>query len=110
MRGRKPKYYPTFTPEEIELARGILRQSNAAYAQVRRAKLLIVLVEEPAIANREAARRIDAHEQFVHKWREIWTMGEFRLEDLPRPGRPPVFSPSTDRDGQEAGLRTARPA
>ena len=110
MRGRKPQYHPTFLPEEIERARELLRRSSAPYAQVRRAKLVVLLFEEPRISNVEAARRIDAHEQFVHKWREIWTMGDFRLEDLPRPGRPPAFPPSGRCDGQEDRLRVARPA
>jgi transposase len=110
MRGRKPQYHPTFLPEEVAQARELLRQSNAPYAQVRRAKLLVLLVEEPKISNVEAARRVDAHVQFVHKWREIWTTGEFRLEDLPRPGRPRAFSPSGRGHGQEDCLRVARPA
>jgi hypothetical protein len=110
MRGRKPMYYPTFTPEEVERARELLRQSNAPYAQARRAKLLVLLVAEPGIRNREAAERLGVHENFVHKWREVWTMSEFRLEDLPRPGRPPVFSPSDRGDGQADRVRAARPA
>lgn len=110
MRGRKPMFYPTFSSEELELVEQTLRRSNAPYAQVRRAKLAKLLAEEPAIRNVEAARRLGVHEQFVHKWRQKWTEGDFGLEDMPRPGRPRHFSPSAHHDHQGGGLRTARSA
>jgi Winged helix-turn helix len=110
MRGRKPMYYPTFSIEEMEVVEQTLRRSNAPFGHVRRAQLAKLLAEEPTIANVEAARRLGVHEQFVHKWRQRWTEGEFCLEDLPRSGRPRDFSPSVDHDDQEHRLRIARPA
>lgn len=110
MRGRKPLYHPTFSAEDLALVEETLRRSNSPHAWVRRALLAKLLAEEPDIRNAEAARRLQVHVQFVHKWRQRWTEQDFGLEDDPRPGRPRDFSPSTLGDHQVDRLRTAESA
>jgi transposase len=41
----------------------------------------------------EAGRRLGLHEQSVRHWRKRWCGEGLVLEDRPRSGRPPKFSP-----------------
>ncbi len=93
-RGRSPQYYPTFTTEQIEKARQIVAMHHAPYIQVQRAKLMIRLAEDPQISNQELAELIGAHRNMITKWRSRWTQGDIRLEDQPRSGCPPTFTPT----------------
>jgi transposase len=59
---------------------------------VIRAKL--VLYAAQGLANDEIASRIDTARQIVSKWRKrFFEQGVAGLEELPRQGRPSVFSP-----------------
>lgn len=94
MRGRKPESRPTFTPEQIGKAQEAVRKHNTPQAKARRAHLVLLLAEDPGMTSSEAGRRVGLHPQTVLKWRQRWCAGDFSLEDSPRSGRPPVFSPS----------------
>jgi transposase len=62
---------------------------------VVRAKLILFAAEE--LENREIAERLDLPRPKVSKWRKRFFMERLAgLEDRPRRGRPPVFSPSPD--------------
>lgn len=110
MPGPQPLFQPKFTASERAQVRGLLRRSNVPYAQARRAKLANLLAVEPSISSPEAARQLGVHEQFVRKWRRRWSRQGFSLQELPRPGRPPVFSPEAGGHRQERRVRAARPA
>ena len=107
MRGPPPEFQPVFSRQERQQVQALLRRSNAPYAQVRRAKLAELLATRPGISSPEAARILGVHEQFVRKWRRRWVRQGFGLEDLPRPGRPRVFSPTDHHSHQKYRLRTA---
>ena len=94
MPGPAPSYRPTFTEEDFQEAQCIARSYTAPHSHVRRARLAIVLAERPSIDSAEAGRLIGWHPQTVLKWRRRWERDGFTLTDLPRPGRPPTFSPS----------------
>jgi len=88
MPGPAPQYRPTFRPEELQACREIVRQHHASHMHVQRAKLALLLAENPALSTAELARRMGTGTSFVWVWRKRWTVRGFTLEDLPRPGRP----------------------
>jgi transposase len=87
------QYNPTFSDEDIQKVRELCRRHSAPHTQVQRAKVALLLIENPGIHSAEVARRLAMHEQTVRKWRKRWTQRGFQLEDDPRPGRPRRFSP-----------------
>jgi len=65
---------------------------TSPYRDVIRAK--IVLYAAQGLGNDEIARRLDTPRQVVSKWRKrFFEQGMTGLEELPRQGRPGVFSP-----------------
>ena len=90
--------------------RGELKRRASAYTgpywRVVRAK--IVLLSAQGLANVEIAARLDTSPQVVYRWRKRFFEHRLKgLEDLPRSGRPRVFSPLGERRDQGVGLRTA---
>lgn len=93
MPGPRPSFQPVLTPADVAQAELVARRHNAPHAQVRRAQLVLLLAQEPAMTSPEAARQLGLHEQTVRNWRRRWTRDGFSLTDRPRPGRPRRFSP-----------------
>ena len=87
MPGPQPKYQPTFQPKQLEHARDLVRQRTSPHAQAQRARLAMLLAENPRLPNPEAAKLLGVHENTVRYWRKRWVDEGFRLEDKPRPGR-----------------------
>lgn len=80
------------TQSEKEKLESLARKYTSAYYRVIRAK--IVLMAAHGIDNDEIGRRLNLPRQIVSKWRERFFERRFEgLEDEPRKGRPPVFSP-----------------
>ena len=87
------------TPYRIELSddeRSVIEQrarsSNAPYRQVIRAR--IVLYVAAGMENAEIATRLDSTREFVSRVRKRFFAERLKaLEERPRPGRPPRFSP-----------------
>jgi transposase len=70
----------------------IARRYTSPYRDVIRAK--IVLYAAQGLPNDEIALRLDTPRQVVSKWRKrFFEEGLAGLEELPRQGRPGVFSP-----------------
>ena len=107
MPGPAPAYQPTFGADDLAHCRRVIRQHSAPQAQVARAKLALLLHEQPALDNVAAGRRLGKHENWVRYWRRTWVREGFRLSDKPGRGRKPAFSPPAGRHGQGAGLRAA---
>ena len=93
MPGPLPKYQPHFTAEEGAQAQQVVRQYHASHAKVRRAKMVLLLAEDPAIPTPTLAALAGVHQNTALKWRRRWGKEGFSLEDRPRSGRPPQFSP-----------------
>ena len=96
-----------FCIEPTEEQRAILekraRTHTAPYWEVVRAKIVLLAAEE--ISNKEIAARLDTSAQVVSKWRKrFYEEGVCGLEDRPRSGRPPTFSPRDEGRGEGAGL------
>ena len=105
-RGAVSPFVIVLTAKERQELEGRARCYTASYAQVVRAK--IVLMAADGLANVEIAARLDTSAQVVHRWRKRFFEQRLEgLEDRPRSGRPRVFSPLGERRGQGVGLRAA---
>lgn len=66
--------------------------AKAAHRQVIRARIILAAAEDTA--NAVIAAELKVHVDTVRKWRRrFWTRGLAGLEDAPRSGRPPAFTP-----------------
>lgn len=93
MAGRPCTYRPDFTPDALEMCRELIRRRQAPYVEVQRARLALLLHSEPGLDSVAAAHELGLSKQAVRKWRKRWCQEPFALEDQPRSGRPPIFSP-----------------
>lgn len=84
---------PTFTEEDLMEAKLVAHSHHASHVKVTRARLALLLAENPTIHHTEAGKTLGIHEQTVLKWRRRWCKLGFSLDDSPRTGRPETFSP-----------------
>jgi transposase-like protein len=90
---RKSPYVIELTPDEKRRLESVSHRYTASYYSVVRAR--IVLLAAQGIDNDEIARRLELPRQVVSKWRKRFFEERIAgLEDRPRRGRPPAFSPS----------------
>jgi len=89
---RKSPYSVTLTPEQRVELEARARRYTLPYRDVVRAK--IVLMAAAGLDNDEIAARLDTRREIVSKWRKrFFEQGLAGLEERPRGGRPPAFSP-----------------
>lgn len=110
MAGPPPMYQPTFSAAQLAACQAVTRRQSAPQAQVYRAKLALLLHEDPARDNVARGTHLGKHANWVRYWRKIWATEGFRLADRGGQGRKPAFSPAGGGHGQGAGLRSADPA
>jgi transposase len=68
------------------------RKYTSPYYMVARAK--VILLAAKGLRNDQIAGRISIPRQIISKWRKRFFEERLDgLENLPRPGRPPVFPP-----------------
>jgi DDE superfamily endonuclease/homeodomain-containing protein len=89
--GPPPTYQPRFSEAEIAQARSWACSQALPHAEVQRARLVLLLHEQPDMRSPQAARRLGQSAAWVCKWRRRWVEQGFRLQDAPRPGRPSQF-------------------
>src|SRR5512136_2488818 len=89
---RQSPFEITLESEQRASLEVVARRYTSPYRDVIRAK--IVLFAAQGLPNDEIARRLDTPRQVVSKWRKrFFEQGLAGLEELPRQGRPGVFSP-----------------
>ena len=89
---RKSPYNVTLSPEQRDELEARARRYTLPYRDVVRAK--IVLMAAAGLDNDEIAARLDTRREIVSKWRKrFFEQGLAGLEERPRGGRPPAFSP-----------------
>ena len=80
------------TEEEKEELEKEARKYTSPYYKVVRAR--VILLAHEGLQNKEIGRRLELPRQIVSKWRKRFFEERLDgLEDLPRPGRKPTFSP-----------------
>jgi transposase len=89
---RKSPYNVTLSAEQRLELEARARRYTLPYRDVVRAK--IVLMAAAGLDNDEIAARLDTRREIVSKWRKrFFEQGLAGLEERPRGGRPPAFSP-----------------
>lgn len=89
---RKSPYVVSLSTEQRQELEARARRYTLPYRDVVRAK--IVLMAAQGFDNDEIAARLDTRREIVSKWRKrFFEHGLPGLEERPRGGRPPVFSP-----------------
>ena len=102
-------YLVELTDEERAVVEQRARSSNAPFRAVIRAR--IVLYAAAGQDNVAIARRVGASRSFVSRIRKRFCQERLKaLEERPRSGRPPTFSPQRGRIDQIDRLRVAGPA
>ena len=92
MRGPKPKYAIELTTEEEQTLRRLVNSRKASQGKARRARTVLAAYDHPDWSNQQIAQEVGAVDRVVRFWRRRWSQTR-SLDDLPRSGRPRVFSP-----------------
>ena len=89
---RKSPYTLRLSRDERRELEARARRYTLPYRDVVRAK--IVLMAADGLDNDEIAARLDTRREIVSKWRKrFFEQGLPGLDERPRGGRPPIFSP-----------------
>ena len=92
LRPRKSPFALGLTAEQRSVLEPRARQYTLPYRDVVRPK--VVVMAAAGMGNDEIAARLDTRREVVSKWRKrFFEQGLGGLEERPRRGRPPVFSP-----------------
>jgi hypothetical protein len=90
-----PRHSPfpiVLTGREKTALEDMARKYTSPYFMVVRAKAILLAAK--GLRNDPIASRISLPRQIISKWRKRFFEERLEgLENLPRPGRPPVFSP-----------------
>lgn len=89
---RQSPYPITLTKPEKSTLESIARKYTSSYFQVVRAR--VILMAARGLRNDQISARLSLPRQIVSKWRKRFFEQRLKgLENLPRSGRPPGFSP-----------------
>src|SRR5215813_10796223 len=100
---RSSPFRIVLSEDERRHLESIARQYTSPYRDVVRAK--IVLMASQGLSNDVIASRLDTPRQIVSKWRQRFYRERLAgLDERPRGGRPPRFSPQRRGRGQGAGV------
>jgi hypothetical protein len=105
-RGPKPQHKVALTAPEYRELQRLARRRTASYAEVVRAKTLLLAYEHPDWSNAAIARAVGCTDRTVRKWRRRSRAGP-ALQDAPRPGGPRFFPLSGAGAGHRVGLHVA---
>jgi transposase-like protein len=93
MPGPPPLYRPDFPAEFVAQAQHLVRRRTVSYQLRQRARLVLLLQQQPLLSNVAAAAQVELHPNSVRHWRQRWAKGDFGLEDESGRGGQSEFSP-----------------
>lgn len=94
------------TFEERKELEQLARSMTASHRAVVRARTILLIADGHNIT--QTARQVGRQRKHVRKWARRFLKKRLRgLDDKPRSGRPPVFSPRSGSLPCEAGMRAA---
>src|SRR5262249_39602948 len=105
-RGPKPQRRIRLTRPEYRDLKRISRLRPAPYAQVVRAKILVLAYEHPEWSNVAIGRAVGCTDRTVRKWRSPSRAGP-AYQEAPRPGGPRFFPLRGPRPSDRARLHVA---
>jgi Homeodomain-like domain-containing protein len=105
-RGPKPQRRIRLTAPEYRELKRISRLRTAPYAEVVRAKILLLAYEHPEWSNVAIARAVGCTDRTVRKWRRRSRAGP-AYQEAPRPGGPRFFPLRGPRAGDRPRLHVA---
>ena len=107
MQGRKTALIVRMDQDDREKLLSWLRATKTPQGRAKRARAMLLL--DAGYSYAATARAVGLRERHVRKWAQRFLRdGPGGLDDAPRSGRPPVFSPlGRDASGQDR-LRIAR--
>jgi transposase len=89
---KRSPFQVVLTDEQRVVLESKSRKYTSSYVDVVRAKIVLYAAE--GLENKEIAARLDTSFQIVSKWRKrFFEQGLEGLQEAPRRGRPPRFSP-----------------
>ncbi len=92
MPGPLPKYPIQLTPEQEGHLQQRSRCYTAPFAEVQRARMLLLAHQHPTWRNVEIARQVGCCVHTVKRWRQRWHVTDCQ-HDAPRTGTPRTFTP-----------------
>jgi transposase-like protein len=94
MRGRTSNIKISVSKEQREILESLLRRQKTPVGVAKRARAILLLAEGERFS--QTAERVGLGERHLRKWaRRFIEQGVEGLQDRARPGRAPVFSPSS---------------
>ena len=100
---RTSPYAIHLTDTQRRILEARARKYTLSYRDVFRAQTILLAAQ--GLRNDEIAARLNTRREVVSKWRKrFFEEGVAGLDERPRRGRPPVFSPRRRRGDQSAGL------
>ena len=105
MSGPAPAFQPRFPKAFVDDAQTVVAQRTVALRRWQRARLVLLLHDNPNLSNVQAGHQVSLSDQAVRFWRRRWASDDFSLDDKPGRGRKPGFSPLRARLGQGHRVR-----
>ena len=106
MRGRHSHIQIQLSAEQQEVLSSWLRRSTIGAGLAKRARAIVLLGQGQTFT--QTSKQVGMGERHLRKWaRRFIEQGVAGLYDSQRPGRPPVFSPSSGNVSGQTGLRVA---
>ena len=103
---KKPRLKVVLDREQRIVLEDIARAMTLPYRDVIRARAILLLAD--GVPQAEVSRRVDLRRRIVRKWAARFVEHGLRgLDDAPRSGRPPRFSPDRNDAPGQARLRAA---
>lgn len=94
MRGRTSNIKISISQEQREILESLLRRQKTPIGVAKRARAILLLAEGERFS--QTAQRVGLGERHLRKWaRRFIEQGVEGLQDRARPGRAPVFPPSS---------------
>ena len=94
MRGRTSNIKISVSQEQREILESLLRRQKTPIGVAKRARAILLLAEGERFS--QTAERVGLGERHLRKWaRRFIEQGVEGLQDRARPGRAPVFFPSS---------------
>lgn len=94
MRGRTSSIKISLSQQQHEILEGMLRRQKTPVGLAKRARAILLLAQGKRFSH--VAEQVGLGERHLRKWaRRFIEQGVDGLQELPRPGRVPVFPPSS---------------